>query len=324
MPPILRLKLAKRRREPLPNNALKSMLDRVVFSKVNGPTAEFGLNRVRLVPPSRPDRQLELVHMDNILLAPGLSVTLLTRRDLGTLPRWALLTDRTRLRPFPLTASTTPHLLALKLLPAKVPDRISLWCITLSRQLPGFVHLPRRVIVVARGNPVLARRSVATQLLLRTTPSICPKCDPVTLVPLVGLYADGDGTTLVTTVVLDSARLPVLPPKHVPVVLRTLQEPWFRQTAPTQPYSILLPDLACVTPRVTTVLCVPFVQDAALFTQHCLVHRRATAELFRCAFPAIPPTNVWVTFPRLRFPLAQNAWPLDVITVPLTQLGSFL
>lgn len=125
-----------------------------------------------------------------------------------------------------------------------------------------------------------------------------------------------------STVVLGIARLPVLPLKHVRVVVRTLQVSWLRQTAPRQPYRMALPLRARVTPIVSTVLPSPFTQAAALLRQHCLVHRRATADLFRWAFPAMPPTSVCVTFPRLTLWLAQNAWPLEVIMVRFMHPGS--
>lgn len=210
------------RLEPLPKTAPKPIFLRVVFSKLNGPTAEFGLNAVRAVPPSRPARQLPFVHTVPMELAPRLIVTLFIRTSLGTFLGWALLIRRTLLRTLPLSAAMTPQLLALRLLVANVPEPISLPPIAASRHLPVLVTRPSRRTLVMVGNRVLPPLRVATQLLLPTTSSMWLHCPLVRLRPMVGLYESGVGTTLVNTVVLDKARLSVPPPKHVPVVVRTL------------------------------------------------------------------------------------------------------
>lgn len=311
--------------EPLPKHAPRSMFLPMVVSNVNGPTAELILHAVRAMPPSRPARQLLFVHSETTELLPGPIDSVLNRTLLGmtfrTLPREGSTAENTRLRPDPLTAAMTPQLLALRLRPSNVPAPMSLPRITASRHLPGLDTRPPRRTLTARGNPVVPPLLGATQLLLLTTPSMCPQCPLVRPGPMLGAYMSGVGTTLVSTVVLESARLPVLPLKHVPVVVRTLHVLWLRQTAPTQPYNIRSPLRVRVTPIVRNVLCSPFMHEAALFRQQCLVHRRATAELFRSSLAARPPQNVCVTLTGLTFPPAQKEWLLEVITVPLMQLG---
>lgn len=300
----------------LPTAALGATLRRSVARQMKGPKVEFGRWMVTSVWPK--SLRLWLLITVRTRFAPGLTEMRVVRGR-ARLPLLAQPPGRPCTvwmvvrRPLMLTAAQTPRFLPQRVLLLHPP------VIRREMQLTKEVHL--LVLPVRRSPerfrlrpPVLLVLVVDMQLHPITRLRMMPPCPPVLPRPPNGEQQPGSPGRLVSTVYRARSSLPMLPPKHAPVVARTLQVFRLKQTRPTHTLRTLPPSHPRLTLRVSTVLRTPCPNARLRDKKVPPVSRRATASLFRVTlWPARPVKTVWKTLTGLTLTRLQK-WPLLVVT----------